>query len=78
MRLAPQFQHLRPVPHQHHIREIDKQPVLDDAGYFAKSVGQSGRIRDLFKVTVQDVMPFVGDERFSRCILSQLYRGAQS
>jgi hypothetical protein len=28
IRLAPKFQHLRSLPQQHHIRQIDKQSVL--------------------------------------------------
>jgi hypothetical protein len=50
--IASKFEHLRPFPQQHHISEVDKQSVLNHTGYFAESMRQSGRIRDLTEVTI--------------------------
>src|SRR4029078_12267137 len=52
--------------------------MLDHTGYFAQHTCQGGRIGDLPKVTIEDVITFISDEWFSCSVLPQLHCGTQS
>ena len=64
------------VSDEHYAGAIDKEAVLDDAGDVAKFTGERRRVWNAAEVAVEDVMSFVGDERFS-IFLANDYGGAE-
>src|SRR5439155_9123142 len=73
----PKFHYLISLSHQHHINHIDEEPVLDHAGHIAEGACQCGWVGNLAEMTIQNVVPLVGDERVFVDILAQSDRSAE-
>ena len=73
---AVQFGDFIAVCYEDDAGTIDEEAVLDDAGDVAKFTGERRRVWNAAEVAVEDVMSFVGDERFS-IFLANDYGGAE-